>query len=186
MCLSLTACHSGDGDDESNSAGGSSSNTSGVPPPITFTLGFRFTEEVEPNDSVGTATVVTLPTPVRTEDLVGAVMMGRVNPSLDAMDTFSFAAQRSKTYFFKLCESTCNTTAGNDRSGNPDSLDVSIAYFRVRDASGNVLMTTQTNASTQNYFALGVAGGVITYVEVVANSATNAWQNYRMSAMEQP
>jgi hypothetical protein len=111
-------------------------------------------------------------------------MTGRVNGSSDVLDTFSFAAPRSRGFFFKLCESTCNSGAGSDINGNPDSLNVSIAYFRLRDASGNVLTTTQANAPTQNYFEWCVAGGVITYVEVVANSTMNAWQDYRLSAME--
>jgi hypothetical protein len=195
ICLLFTACHSGG---DGGSGAGSSNNSGSAPPPNTsacaanaplpssFTLALRFASEIEPNDGMSTATVVTLPTPVQTGDGVGAVMMGRVNDSADVLDIFSFAAPRSRTFFFKLCESSCNTAAGNDSNGNPDSLDVSIAYFRVRDGSGNVLATTQASAPTQNYFELCVAGGVITYVEVVANSTRNASQNYSISAMERP
>jgi hypothetical protein len=83
-----------------------------------------------------------------------------------------------------LCESSCNVAQGNDKNGNPDSLDISMAYFDVLDAAGNIMMSTQANDSTENYLELCVDGGVITYVMVAANNAMNAPQNYQMSIFE--
>ena len=188
ICLLVAACHGSSG------SGGSNNNPNNSLPadptlcsaadPFSGSIVFPIVAEVEPNDDVSVAYGVTLPTPAQAGDRVGLVINGTVHGIADRMDTFSFASSRSRTFFFKLCESTCNMGSGNDRFGNPDSLDVWIAYFSVLDASGNVLITTETNQRTENYVRLCVPGGVITYIRVVANNTMNALQNYKISAVE--
>jgi hypothetical protein len=147
---------------------------------------FPIVSEVEPNDDISLAYGVTIPTPAQAGDRVGILIGGDVIDAIDGVDTFSFTSSRSKQFFFKLCEATCNTGSGNDKNGNPDSLDVSIVYFSVLDAAGNVLMTTQASNSTDNYGELCVDGGVITYIAVSANNTMNALQDYKISAFETP
>ena len=83
-----------------------------------------------------------------------------------------------------MCESICNIASGNDKNGNPDSLDTSIAYFDVLDAAGRTMTSTRTNVSTENYAELCVDGGVITYIMVIATDTMNAPQEYKMTAIE--
>ena len=183
MCLLLAAC-----------SGGSSSGPTPpiLPPPLSCTgtglvdtTSFSLLSEVEPNDDISMAYGVTIPTPgPTTADSVGIAIGGNIHDTLDPVDTFSFTSSWSIKFFFKLCESTCNYASGNDRNGNPDSLDVSIAYFDVIDAAGNTMMSTQANNSTENYVEMCVDGGVITYIMVIANNTMNASQHYGISAFE--
>ena len=178
MCSLFAACSSG-------------GNDSPPPPPqlcagTGFVSGgnFSIVSEVEPNDDISMAYGVTIPTPSSTANSVGIIIRGNVHDTLDRVDTFSFTSSRTIKFFFKLCESTCNVASGNDRDGNPDSLDISIAYFGVLDAAGNIMMSTQANNSTENYLELCVDGGVITYIMVAASNTMNAPQNYSISAFE--
>ena len=128
---------------------------------------------------------VIIPTPgPTTSDSVGLLINGNVHDTLDHVDTFSFTSSRTIKFFFKLCESSCNSGSGNDKNGNPDSLDISIAYFDVIDAAGNIMMSTQAKSSTENYIEMCVDGGVITYIKVVANDTMNAPQDYKITAFE--
>ena len=104
--------------------------------------------------------------------------------ALPGVDTFSFTSSRTIPFFFKLCEASCNTGSGNDKDGNPDSLDVTIANFSVLDADGNVMMTTNGNNPTKNYGEVCVEGGVITYIAVRADNTMSSDQEYRLSAFE--
>lgn len=151
----------------------------------------RLVSEVEPNDDISMAYGVTIPTPTQPGDRVSIHIFGNVNDAADIADTFAFTSSRSKQFFFKLCEApppsplpvpTCNYFPGT--GSNSDSLNVSIAYFSVLDAAGNVLATTQANNSTENYVTTCVDGGVITYISVIANDTMNAPQDYVISASE--
>ena len=182
MCFVFTACSGnsdGNGPPQGPIACGPVDDTV-----FSGSIVFPIVSEVEPNDDISMAYGVTIPTPARAGDRVGILIQGAVIDAADSADTFSFTSSRSKQFFFKLCESICNTGSGNDKDGNPDSLDVSIAYFSITDAAGNVLMTTQANNSTENYGELCVDGGVITYIVVFANNTMNALQDYNMSAFE--
>ena len=127
---------------------------------------------------------VIIPTLGPTAHSVGLLIGGNIHDTLDRVDVFSFTSSRSIKFFFKLCESSCNSALGNDRDGNPDSLDNAIAYFDVLDAAGNIMMSTQANNSTDNYGEVCVDGGVITYIMVTANNTVTAPQDYRITAFE--
>jgi hypothetical protein len=139
--------------------------------------------EIEPNNDISTAFGVAIPSPTASQS-VGLLVLGSVHDSLDPIDTIAFTSTRSIKFFIKLCEDSCNTASGNDKDGNPDSLDTSIAYFDVLDAAGMVMGSTRSNISTENYAELCIEGGVITYIQVIAGNTLNAAQGYRVSAME--
>jgi len=181
MCLLFAACGGGGGNNQPPHpvSCGPADDTA-----FSGTQGFPIVSEVEPNDDTSMAYGVTIPTPAQSGDRVGILINGNLHDTLDDVDTFSFTSSRSKEFFFKLCESICNSASGNDKDGNPDSLDISIAYFDVLDAAGNIMMSTQGNNSTENYVALCVDGGVITYIMVVANNTMNAPQDYVITAFE--
>ncbi len=147
-------------------------------------LVIQFATEVEPNDDIATAFGVIIPTPGPNVDSVGLLVNGNVHDALDRVDTISFTSSRTIKFFFKLCESSCNFASGNDKNGNPDSLDTSIAYFDVLDAAGRTMASTRTNVSTENYAELCVEGGVITYIMVIANDTMNTVQEYVIAATE--
>jgi hypothetical protein len=172
--------------------GCSSGNSDGRPPPPPLvcdgvgardSIQFPIVTEVEPNNDISTAFGVAVPTPTASQS-VGLLILGSVHDTSDPVDTISFTSTRSIKYFVKLCEGSCNGGSGNDKDGNPDSLDTSIAYFDVMDASGMVIGSSLTNVSTENYTELCIEGGVITYIQVIANNTLNAAQDYRVSAME--
>jgi len=177
LCLSLQGCSNG--------------NSNGGPPPppacdgagFVGSIVFPIVTEVEPNNDISTAFGVSIPTPT-SDQSVGLLVIGSVHDSMDPVDTISFTSTRRIKYFVKLCEDSCNSGSGNDKNGNPDSLDTSIAFFDVLDASGNLMMSTQANNSTENYLELCVDGGVITYIMVVANDTMNALQEYKVTAFE--
>jgi hypothetical protein len=182
LCLLIAAC-----------SGGSGGNGPPVGPiacgpaddtVFSGSVSFPIPLEVEPNDDISMAYGVNMPTPAQPEDRVGVLIRGDVSDVIDGADIFAFTSSRSKQFFFKLCESICNSGGGNDRNGIPDSLNTSIAYFSVLDAAGNVMMTTQANNPTENYGELCVDGGVITYIAVFANNTMNALQEYSLSAFE--
>jgi hypothetical protein len=188
MFLALAAC----GGSGNGNGGGNN-----IPPVITaptcgttvptsgsFTLSFRFVDEVEPNGDISTAYPANLATLATPEDRVGVILRGSINDTSDLVDTFSFTSSRTMPFFFKLCRASCNTGSGNDRDGNPDSLDVTIANFSVIDADGNVMMTTNGNNPAANYGGVCVEGGVITYIAVHADNTMGLAQEYRLSAIE--
>ena len=181
VCLAMSSC-----------SGGSGGN--GLPPPppqscagtgpvgnLVFSF---FVIEVEPNDDIATAFGVPIPTPGPNIDSVGLLVNGNVHDTLDRVDTISFTSSRTIKFFFKLCESSCNIASANDKNGNPDSLDTSIAYFDVLDAAGRTMASTRINVSTENYAELCVEGGVITYIMVIANDTMNTVQEYVITAIE--
>ncbi len=189
--LALAACGgSGNGGGGSNAVGiitppvGTPSCGATVPTSGTFKMSFPFVNEVEPNDDISTANPANLPTPAVPEDRVGIIVLGSINDTSDLVDTFSFTSSRTKQFFFKLCEASCNTGSGNDKDGNPDGLDVTIANFSVLDADGKVMMTTNGNNPTENHGEVCVEGGVITYIAVHPDNTMNSDQEYRVSAFE--
>ncbi len=155
-----------------------------VPTSGAFRISFPFVDEVEPNGDISTAYPVSLGTLAVPEDRVGTIVLGSINDTSDLVDTFSFTSSRTIPFFFKLCEASCNTGSGNDKDGNPDSLDVMLANLSVIDANGNVMMTTNGNNRTENYGEVCVEGGVITYIAVRADNTMSSDQEYRVSAFE--
>jgi hypothetical protein len=176
LCLSMLGCSSG-------------SSNGGPPPPNCEGVGarnvivFPIVSEIEPNNDISNAFGVTVPTPTASQS-VGLLVLGSVHDSLDPIDTIAFTSTRTIKYFIKLCEDSCNGASGNDKDGNPDSLDTSIAYFDVLDATGMIMGSSSTNISTENYTELCIEGGVISYIQILARNTLNAAQDYKITAME--
>jgi hypothetical protein len=178
LCLSMLGCSSG------------SSNGGPPPPPPNCegvgardSIRFPIVTEIEPNNDISNAFGVTVPTPTASES-VGLLVLGSVHDSLDPIDTIAFTSTRTIKYFIKLCEDSCNGGSGNDKDSNPDSLDTSIAYFDVLDATGMIMGSSSTNISAENYTELCIEGGVISYIQILARNTLNAAQDYKITAME--
>lgn len=160
-----------------------------APPDPKTNLGrimFKSSGEVEPNDDTLTAYPVSFPTPVAPTDRVAITVRGSVNDLSDFADTISFTPLRTERFFFKLCESTCNSGGPTDKYRVADSLDVGVAYFDVLDTVGNVLISTKANKSNENHAALCLKNGETVNITVVARNTMNAAQEYKVYASEQP
>ena len=127
VCLVLSGCGGGGG---SNAVGiitppvGTPTCGATVPTSGAFKITFPSVNEVEPNDDISTANPVNLPTPAAPEDRVGIIVLGSINDTSDLADTFSFTSSRTKQFFFKFCEASCNTGSGNDKDGaGPGNFD---------------------------------------------------------------
>jgi hypothetical protein len=184
LYLSLAACSGG------NEGGNARPPPPRPPPPPTCdgvglvsSTRFPIVTEIEPNNDLSTAFGVSIPTPAPDQS-VGLLVGGSVYDSLDQVDTISFTSTRTIEFIVKLCEDICNSAAPNDKDGNPDSLDLSIAYFDVLDAAGSVVGSSRNNASTENYAGLRIEGGVITYVQVFARDTLSATQKYKLTAFK--
>ncbi len=96
------------------------------PPPVDsaefYPLIFELAYDVEPNDSISTASAANLATGQVPEQRVGFIVYGAINNLTDGVDTYAFTAARSRTFVFAL--------ARRDPNG---ILDIVIAYFSVLD-----------------------------------------------------
>jgi len=186
-CVAFAACGGSGGGNQSRGAvtPTSFSGCNGNPPTSgSFRLSVHTVDEVEPNDELATAFAVDMPVPAAPEDLVGIVIEGSVHDTADTADIFSFTSSRTRWFFVKLCETSCNTESENDRYGNPDSLLIWNAYFSVLAADGSSLYSTVGDNPTENYGEVCINAGVITYLAVYANDTRSQPQPYRISAIE--
>jgi len=155
-----------------------------VPNSGSFAVRVRFADEVEPNDDLSTANALYMPVPDAPEDLIGIVVQGSFDDTMDRVDTYSFTRERSRWLFVKLCGLSCVPGSETDSNGNPDSLPVSIAHFNVLNADGELIATTAGHSLTENYGELCIDVGVITYIEVHAYNTLGLVQHYWISVYE--
>ena len=132
--------------------------------------------DVEPNDSISTASVASFRILHDPELLVAFYVEGTINNLTDGVDTYAFTATRSRTFVFQLCG---GTFADRCRDG---VLDVAIAYFSVLDQFGNVLLNSQGNSV--NYQLMRIDAGVLYYVSVIAEDIVNENQTYTLTVRE--
>lgn len=152
----------------------SSENTS--PPQSGSGISALINDEMEPNDTVANANVMSYPTRGGSVSRIGWVAAGSISDSNDTVDYFSFTAPASWKYTLRLCPpsgSLCGSTTG------PDTLTV---YFDVLDQDGNVLLSSQ--ASDTNAHEMAIDAGVIYYVRVVAGDTMGAEVDYDFQAFE--
>ena len=166
--LILAACGGG--------GGGNSGPPTGPGPIFNTPPTFEVVREVEPNDDLMTATPLVFPNTTGRSDV--AIGLGNIHDTSDVVDTYSFTPNHSKRHFFQLCDTVCNL---GSRFGN---LDVSVTYFDVLDASGNVLSSTAADASSGNLAELAVDAGVLYYVMVIAENTANLEQHYSINIID--
>ena len=141
---------------------------------------FGLAYDVEPNNSISTASAASIPSPDVPERSVGFRVRGTVNNLTDGVDTYAFTADRSRTFVFQLCASWnyCNLLAPGE------SLDVAIAYISVLDQFGTVLLSSQGNTVNGNFLHLRIDAGMLYYVMVLAEDAVNEEQEYTLQVFE--
>ena len=153
------------------------------PPPVeSAEFSFRILSEafdVEPNDSILTASVASFPIPQVPEQSVGFLVNGTINTLTDGVDTYAFTAARSRTFEFHLCGRTVTNGCGDG------ILDVAIASFSVLDQYGTVLLSSQGNTGIGNGQQLmRIDAGVLYYVMVIAEDTVNEEQKYSLRVYE--
>jgi hypothetical protein len=164
-CFSIAACGGGGG---GNKGGGG-------PAPIP---GFIFNRspivevfvEIEPNDTMATATPLPLTDTANIADIV--IGLGDVDTSSDIYDFYSLTASHGRGHHFQLCASDCAVGAS---TGN---IDVAAAYFDVLDASGNILISTANDPGSGNIVEIELDAGVLYYVVVTAENTPMPFQFY--------
>ena len=150
------------------------------PPPVEsaefYPLISRVVYDVEPNDSMSTASAASLATGQVPEQRVGFSAYGAINNLTDGVDTYAFTAARSRTFVFALTHRD-PTTDG--------ILDVATAYFSVLDQYGTVLLSSQGDTRFGNgQHAMRIDAGVLYYVMVVAEDTVNEEQKYTLRVSE--
>ncbi len=153
------------------------------PPPVeSAEFAFRILSkafDVEPNDSMSTASAASFPIPQVPEQSVGFYVEGTINNLTDGVDTYALTAARSRTFEFYLCGRTVPNGCGDG------ILDVAIASFSVLDQFGNVLLSSQGNTGIGNGKQLmRIDAGVLYYVMVIAEDTVNEEQKYSLRVYE--
>ncbi len=162
--------------------GGPPNNTpspTAAPPPDSAPAPFRFTVvvDVEPNDSISTASVATFPTRASPEQRVGFRVNGTINNLTDGIDTYAFTSALSRTLRFELC-------ASGDSCFYTGRLDVGIASLRILDQFGNILWSSERDTVTGNFHEMQIDAGVLYYVMVLAEDIMNEDQDYLLNVVE--
>ena len=134
--------------------------------------------DIEPNNSIATASVVSLPAAQNFERRLGFVANGTINNLTDGVDTYAFTAARSRTFGLQICAPTPPDICRNG------SLDLSVAYFSVLDQFGNVLLSSRGDAVNGNYQQIHIDAGVLYYVMVLAEDTMNVDREYTLRVFE--
>ena len=134
--------------------------------------------DIEPNNSIATASVASLPAAQNFERRLGFVANGTINNLTDGVDTYAFTAARSRTFGLQICAPTPPDICRNG------SLDLSLAYFSVLDQFGNVLLSSQGDTVSGNYQQMHIDAGVLYYVMVLAEDTMNVDREYTLRVFE--
>lgn len=173
--LWLAACSSGSG----SSSQSNGDPDPGPPGPVADIIGTIAGQgEIEPNDSVGMALALIVPTPGPTDDFIGFVVDGNVTEQTDTRDTFAFSTTRSRTFSFQLCQPGCLFPL------NGESVDVSVAYFEILDQSGTLLASTQGDVGGDNYLEIYIDAGVLYHAMVRTEDTMSGTQSYSLIGIE--
>ncbi len=119
------------------------------------TIAYAVAFDVEPNDSMSTASAASFPLPQVPEQSVGFLVNGTINNLTDGIDTYAFTAARSRTFVFALTRRNSNVV---DQVGT--------AYFIVVDQYGSILFSSERNTVNGNYHEMWIDAGVLYYVMV--------------------
>lgn len=171
----------------SDSSGGSAGSGGGGPTPPTGTgsttpppsgsgIAALINDELEPNDTLANANIMSYPTRSGSITHIGWVANGSISDMNDAADYFSFTAPLGRDYTIRLCPpsgSPCNGTSG---------IDTLTAYFELLDQDGTVLLSSQ--AGPTNAFEMAIDAGVVYYVRVMAGDTMGSIVGYNFQSFE--
>ena len=171
----------------SGSSGGSAGSGSGSPTPPTGTgsttpppsgsgVAALINDELESNDTLANANIMSYPTRSGSITHIGWVANGSISDMNDAADYFSFTAPFGRDYTIRLCPpsgSPCNGSTG---------IDTLTAYFELLDQDGTVLLSSQ--AGPTNAFEMAIDAGVVYYVRVMAGDTMGSIVSYNFQAYE--
>jgi len=171
----------------SNSSGGSAGSGGGGPTPPTGTgsttpppsgsgIAALINDELEPNDTLANANIMSYPTRSGSITHIGWVANGSISDMNDAADYFSFTAPLGRDYTIRLCPpsgSPCNGTTG---------IDTLTAFFELLDQDGTVLLSSQ--AGPTNALEMAINAGVVYYVRVMAGDTMGSIVSYNFQSFE--
>ena len=152
-----------------------------IPPPGT---GIIFTNlptleiipEIEPNDSMASATPLPITDTPLAADIVGGI--GLIQSGLDTYDYYSITANYSREHFVQLCPDVC---ALGSASGN---IDVDVAYFDILDSAGNIVASTAGDPASNNFISVTLDAGVIYYIAVTAVNTPSSFAIYGINLID--
>ena len=172
--------NSGSSGSSAGSGGGSPTPPTGTgsttPPPSGSGIAALINDELEPNDTLANANIMSYPTRSDSITHIGWVANGSISDMNDAADYFSFTAPLGRDYTIRLCPpsgSPCNGTTG---------IDTLTAFFELLDQDGNVLLSSQ--AGPTNAFEMAIDAGVVYYVRVMVGDTMGSIVNYNFQVYE--
>jgi hypothetical protein len=122
--------------------------------------------DIEPNDTLATASVAVLGFFDGALGPIGFQTDGSVHALNDSIDNYIFTAPLALDVVVQLCETRGATC---DEMTAESSLDVAFATIALLDQDGNALATTVNDTVNGNLISLPIAGGVPYYVTVVTS-----------------
>jgi hypothetical protein len=147
-----------------------------TPPPSGSGIAALFNDEIESNDTLANANIMSYPTRSASITHIGWVANGSISDMNDDVDYFLFTAPLARDYTIRLCPpsgSTCNGTSG---------IDTLTAFFEMLDQDGNVLLSSQ--AAPTNAYEMAIDAGVVYYVRVMAGDTMGSTVGYNFQAYE--
>ena len=166
--------------DAAGSGGGGPTPPTGTgsttPPPSGSGIAALINDELEPNETLANANIMSYPTRSGSITHIGWVANGSISDMNDAADYFAFTAPLGRDYTIRLCPpsgSPCNGTSG---------IDTLTAYFELLDQDGTVLLSSQ--AGPTNAFEMAIDAGVVYYVRVMAGDTMGSIVGYNFQSFE--
>ena len=171
----------------STSSGGSTGSTGGsstpptgsgttTPPPSGSGVAELINDELESNDTLANANIMSYPTRSASIPYIGWVAKGSISDMNDDVDYFSFTAPLGRDYTIRLCPpsgSPCNGTTG---------IDTLTVFFELLDQDGTVLLSSQ--AAPTNAYEVAIDAGVVYYVRIMAGDTMGSTVSYNFQAYE--
>jgi len=172
--------NSGSSGGSTGSDGGSPTPPAGTgsttPPPSGSGIAALINDELESNDTLSNANIMSYPTRSGSITHIGWVANGSISDMNDSADYFSFTAPSGRDYTIRLCPpagSPCHGSTG---------IDTLTAFFQLLDQDGTVLLSSQ--AGPTNAFEMVIDAGVIYYVRVMAGDTMGSVVRYNFQAFE--
>jgi hypothetical protein len=147
-----------------------------TPPPSGSGIAALFNDEIEANNTLANANIMSYPTRSASITHIGWVANGSISDMMDDADYFSFTAPIGRDYTIRLCPpsgSPCSGTTG---------IDTLTAFFEMLDQDGNVLLSSQ--AAPTNAYEMAIDAGVVYYVRVMAGDTMGSTVSYSFQAFE--
>jgi hypothetical protein len=174
-CVPSSGSGSSSGGTQPPATGTSPTDDGSQSTPPTWTIGT--VKEWEPNNTLGNAQPLNLPTPMSQDQNVGIYVTGTINDVNDLVDAYIVTVPVSKDYNFAICNRFLNCDGGN-------TADVWQIFFRVLDQDGNVLLTTQADEIGMNSATMYLDAGIVYYVTVHAGDTKTTDVPYRLGFVQ--